>query len=352
MSRILESRLSAWLDEAAEDLDQGQADPAAVLPRLADAGLLAPEAPANAIETIAAVCERSLACGFVLWSHRAYTELVLLSPNAGLRAEQGPALAVGARAGAPCLSNAMKHLARLEPPAVRAVAQNGRFSLSGMLPWATNLRPQGFEVAIPAALENGRILVVSLPSGQSGLTRSPDLELTALRCTNTAAIHLQDAWVGEDRILHPDAADWLGGGVRSAFLSLQCAMALGVARRSLAEAAARASPGRGSLRAGIDRAQDRLDGVEAALKAGAGEGVFVDRPRALFEIRIELAELAAESVRLELLALGAQAFLRDGPGRGFARRAREAAFLPIVTPSVTQIQAALAAQPEAVQRGP
>jgi alkylation response protein AidB-like acyl-CoA dehydrogenase len=278
-----------------------------------------------------------------LWSHRAYTELVLTSPNAELRAEQLPALVAGRRAGAPCLSNAMKHLARLEPPAVRADASNGRFSLSGTLPWATNLRPQGFEIAIPAALENGRILVVSLPSGQPGLTRSPDLELTALRCTNTAAIHLQAARVGEDRILHPDAAGWLGGRVRSAFLSLQCAMALGVARRSMAEAAAHARRGRGALSAGIDRARDRMDAVEAALTSGAREDVFVDRPRALFEIRIELADLAAEAVRLELMALGAQAFLRDGPGRGFARRAREAAFLPIITPSVTQIQAALAA---------
>jgi len=345
VSGILQPPLGSWLDEAAEDLDQGRGDPAAVLPRLADAGLLAPEAPADAIETIAAVCERSLACGFVLWSHRAYTELVRMSPNVGLRDRQLPELAAGRRAGAPCLSNAMKHLARLEPPAVRAVAENGRVRLSGTLPWATNLRPQGFEVAIPAASEHGRILVVSLPSGQPGLTRSPDLELTALRCTNTAAIHLQEAQVGEDRILHPDAADWLGGRVRSAFLSLQCAMALGVARRSLAEAAAHAGRGlgRGALSAGVDRSRDRLDALEGALKAGASQDVFVDRPRALFEIRIELADLAAEAVRLELMALGAQAFLRDGPGRGFARRAREAAFLPIVTPSVTQLQTALAA---------
>jgi alkylation response protein AidB-like acyl-CoA dehydrogenase len=343
VGRTLDPRLSAWLDVVAEGLDQGGQDPAIVLPRLAGAGLLAPEPFPDAIETIAAVSERSLACGFVLWSHRAYTELVRSSPNARLRAELLPALGAGTRAGAPAMSNAMKHLAGMEPPAVRARARNGGYCLSGTLPFATNLRPQGFEVAIPAALEDGRILVVSLPSGLRGLTRSPDLELNALRCINTAAIHLEDARVGEDRILHPDAADWLGR-VRPVFLSLQCAMSIGVARRSLAEAAAHARPGRGALSAEIDQSRERLAAVETALKSGVGENVFLARPRALFEIRIALADRAAEAVRLELLALGAKAFLRDGPGRGFARRAREAAVLPIVTPSVMQLRAALAGE--------
>jgi hypothetical protein len=44
---------------------------------------------------------------------------------------------------------------------------------------------------------------------------------------------------------------------------------------------------------------------------------------------------------LELQSLGGKAYVCSTQ-RGFARRWREAAFIPILTPSVTQLQAALA----------
>jgi len=43
---------------------------------------------------------------------------------------------------------------------------------------------------------------------------------------------------------------------------------------------------------------------------------------------------------LELQALGGNAYLNTSQ-TGFARRWREAAFIPILTPSVTQLQSAL-----------
>ncbi len=65
----------------------------------------------------------------------------------------------------------------------------------------------------------------------------------------------------------------------------------------------------------------------------------------LFEIRIALAEVVAEAVALELQALGGKAYLA-GPGRGFARRSREAAFIPVITPSLVQLKTALAKRRE------
>ena len=67
----------------------------------------------------------------------------------------------------------------------------------------------------------------------------------------------------------------------------------------------------------------------------------------LFQIRIALAEIAAQAVALELQAMGGRAYLA-GPGRDFARRWREAAFLPILTPSLLELKTVLAARQQDV----
>lgn len=64
---------------------------------------------------------------------------------------------------------------------------------------------------------------------------------------------------------------------------------------------------------------------------------------ALFKLRIILAESAADAVQLELQASGGKAYLCEY-GEGFARRWRESAFVPIVTPSLVQLRAELQRQ--------
>ncbi len=66
-----------------------------------------------------------------------------------------------------------------------------------------------------------------------------------------------------------------------------------------------------------------------------------NQPARLFRIRIGLAEAAANAVQLELQASGGKAYLSEH-GAGFARRWRESAFVPIVTPSLVQLRAELA----------
>jgi hypothetical protein len=77
------------------------------------------------------------------------------------------------------------------------------------------------------------------------------------------------------------------------------------------------------------------------LIAGVRSGRFVTEPWALFEIRIALADAAHQAVQLELQASGGAAYLKPA-GSSFARRWREAAFLPIVTPSLVQLKTELA----------
>ena len=79
------------------------------------------------------------------------------------------------------------------------------------------------------------------------------------------------------------------------------------------------------------------------MAAGLRAGTYVGAAARLFELRIALAEIAQEAVTLELQASGGRAYLAK-PGESFARRWREAAFVPIITPSLVQLKAALATQ--------
>ncbi|HBO0507297.1 TPA: acyl-CoA/acyl-ACP dehydrogenase, partial [Pseudomonas aeruginosa] len=242
---MLDPTLSDWLDRQADALDRGDADPAALLPRLAAAGVLgvaveerlggAGGTLADAVERVAAVAARSLTAAFVFWGQRAFIEYLLQSPNQELRQRLLGDLLAGRLAGATGLSNAMKFLSGIEALQVVAHAEEAGWRLDGRLPWVTNLRSGDFVVA--AAIERGEggsPFVLAIPEGLAGLQRSADLRLLGLQCSNTAALDLRAVAVGRDWLLHDDARQFLPR-VRPAFLGLQCGMAIGLARRALDE---------------------------------------------------------------------------------------------------------------------
>ena len=354
----LEPGLVTWLGDSADGLDTGVQNPSTVLPALAAADLLRIGVPSalgglggdvtDAVAAIAAVSAHSLAAGFVLWSQRTYIEYLLQSPNTDLRNRLLPDLLEGDLAGATGLSNAMKFLAGLEELQITAKPQGqGKdrvFILDGKMPWVTNLRPEGFHVAAAVAHADGGAFIASLSHDDQGVSRSADLDLMAMRSTNTAAIGISSATIGLDRMIHPDANKWLPE-VRPAFLGLQCGMSIGLARRALDEASANVGAGRSVLQEPIVALTRMLAEQERQLNWGLKAASFQRSAAPLFQIRIALAEIAAEAVALELQASGGRAYLAV-PGRAFARRWREVAFLPVITPSLVQLKTVLAAREE------
>jgi hypothetical protein len=69
---------------------------------------------------------------------------------------------------------------------------------------------------------------------------------------------------------------------------------------------------------------------------GISTGEFVAKPKQLFSLRLLLAALVDEAITLEVHATGGRGYIRGQAE--VARRRREAAFIPIVTPSVVQIR--------------
>jgi alkylation response protein AidB-like acyl-CoA dehydrogenase len=240
---LLASEFSVWLQADALSLDRNPAQAAEVLPHLAAGGVLgagvAEELGGNGgdvtdgVEAVAAVSECSLAVGFVMWGHRTYIEFLLQSPNAALREKLLPDLLAGRVAGAAGLSNAIKFLSGLEELQVAARTESDEFVLNGKLPWATNLRPQGFHVAAAVAHEGGRGAFVA------------------------SLAHDDRVRIDAGRIIHPDANASLPE-VRPAFLGPQCGMSTGLARRALNEA-------RCSLGVGRETLAEPVDDLAAAL---------------------------------------------------------------------------------------
>jgi alkylation response protein AidB-like acyl-CoA dehydrogenase len=286
------------------------------------------------------VAEQSLTAAFVCWGQRTFIEYLLQSPNALLRERWLPDLLAGKKAGATGLSNAMKFLSGIEQLQISAAPQEAGWRLDGALAWVTNLRTEGYIVAAAVAPTDGAPpAIIAIDSSSAGVERSADLELIALRGSNTASLKLNRVAIKAGDVITPDALSWLPR-VRPAFLGMQCGMSIGLTRASLQQASDSGRP-EPLLAASIAQAQQKLEQLTAALHAGVQDGSFIARAPDLFRLRIQLAELVQQASMLELQAKGGGAYLAQAQ-QGWARRWRESAFIPIVTPSLTQLQAALA----------
>jgi alkylation response protein AidB-like acyl-CoA dehydrogenase len=347
--------LAAWLDEHAEAIDAGQDLAAQILPQLGRAQLFRVGVPVDlggtggstvdAIEAIADVAAHSLAAAFVFWGQRTFIEYLLASPNERLRKRWLPSLLSGELAGATGLSNAMKYLSSIEPLQMIAtpLAASGgtrQWSLNGGLPWITNLRREGFLAAAAFDHSDGAPpSIFALPHDAHGLERSADLDLIALRSSNTAALKVQNTVLDESWLITDDARGFLLR-VRPAFLGLQCGMSIGLARRALAAVAASSAAARDAVADEAAHLSDELATLTQRLYDGVQRGTFLATPASLFEVRIALASLVNATVGLEVQATGGRGYLRGQSG--CARRSHEAAFVPIVTPSVVQLKNQLA----------
>ncbi|MEX8192304.1 acyl-CoA dehydrogenase family protein [Comamonas guangdongensis] len=338
-----------WLKELAEPLDQGP--PATdLLQKFASEGLTGIGVPqefggdggswADAVESIAELAEQSLTASFVLWSHRTYIECVVRSNNPVLRARELPTLLAGEWAGAVGMSNAMKFVCGFEPLEVMAKPAEQESGLAwrvnGVLPWVTNLRAGGFSVAAaaqPAA--PGPVPVFAFRSDMPGVCRGQDLALMGLRGSDVAEIQLAEVPVGVENRLHDNLTVWLPQ-VRPQFLGFQCGMSIGLARASIA--AAREHAGRRAvLQWPLTELHRDLESDAGRLLSGLQRGIFSSDPAALFRLRIALARHVQQALYLELQAWGGQAYL-EGKAPGFARRWRESAFIPVITPSLAQLE--------------
>ena len=234
----------------------------------------------------------------------------------------------------------MKFLSGIEQLQITGAPHADGLLVDGGLAWVTNLRKAGFVAAAAVAPNDGAPpVIVAFDSSAAGVQRSDDLDLIALRGSNTASVKLAQVHIPAADIISDNAPAWLPQ-VRPSFLGMQCGLSIGLARASLAQAAQISAGSRNQLTPRIEALQATLEAAVATLLDGVHDGRFKTQAPAMFRLRIQLADILQQALMLELQAMGGRAYL-NAEQQGFARRWRESSFIPIVTPSLTQLQAAL-----------
>lgn len=345
-----------WLNQHANEIDQSNQYADELFQRIAKEGIFKLGVPEElggkggsfqqAIDAVREVSGYSLTAGFISWGHRTLIQNLLSSENSKPRELWLADLLEGKLSGGTGLSNAVKFLSGIEELQVKITEKDGKRYLNGRLPWVTNLSQNGFVTIFAAEYADGSKppIIAVLPSDAEGVTRTHELSLVALQGSNTVAVAIEQVELPDEWIIAENAAEYLAK-VRPSFLGLQCPMAFGLAARSLQEVAhslARVD-NRSILKPEYDAQVAKLAELEKALAEGlAQDGYFVKNPKALFKVRIEIVDVVAQSLLLELQASGGRGYLTNA-GSDFIRRWREGAFLPVVTPSALQLKTILQA---------
>ncbi|BFU59278.1 MULTISPECIES: acyl-CoA dehydrogenase family protein [Rodentibacter] len=344
--------LVKWLTTHANSLDQSTEYADQLLPQLVAGGVFKHGIPTqlggngnplqSAIDAITEVARYSLTAAFCAWGHRTLIENLRLSQSP-LHQRLVPELLAGERAGGTGLSNAVKFLSGIEELNVRITEKAGKYYLNGTLPWITNLSSEKFAIIFAADFQdepNRPALILAIPS-EAGLERLPELPLVALKGSHTHPVRLDNLELNKEWIISDNAQAYLAE-IRPAFLGLQFGMAFGLAQKSLNEVenSFQYHSSRNVLKAEWEQAKQELTRIEQALAQGLANQQFITEPKSLFQLRIDIVNVVASSILLELQAGGGRGYL-ENTGSDFIRRWREMAFLPIVTPSAVQLRTIL-----------
>ncbi|PCC39383.1 hypothetical protein CIK66_08965 [Brachybacterium alimentarium] len=348
--------------ERARAVDREGGDPWETLRELGQLGLLAAPLPLQ-VELIHALARRCTATAFSLWGHRSALEYHWVT---------GSTPPDGAEAGRLALASGMapayKEEAGLgEIPLVATDRPDGSLAVDGVLPWCSNLR-EGAWIVMPVRWEDGRRAIVRIARDAPGVGVTPLVGLMALDGTSSGVLCLEQVAVPAGGVLTQDVSGFRDRA-RAAFLLLQSGMCLGLAGAALDAAEAAADPvaqrvladeleaGRAdweSLRADLVRtvraaAWDAGDAGDAGDVGEADAAAAAVSPRELVSVRLEVALLTGRATQLEQKTVG---------GRGYAqasdtsRRAREAAFLPVQSPTETHLRHLLVSADDSARSRP
>lgn len=340
---------TTWIDQHADQIDKESCEVAnQLVERIAAEGAFRVGVPeelggsggddTDIIDVLSELAQHSLTASFISWGHKTFINNVINSDNPYFREHYLEKLLSGEYAGATGLSNAIKYLSNLEELNVTVIEKEGNLYLKGRLPWVTNAREKQFLSIFVAGFEDEqkKPLVVAIPYDTENFSRSDDLEFVSLQGSNTAALSFNNVFLKEEWIISHDAPTFLAQN-RPSFLGYQFGMAIGLAEKSLSEVEKNLT-NRSILKEEWEETSIALSTIKNKLYTGLSEkGYFVEKPKELFQLRIDIVDVVTKSLLLELQAGGGRAYFSNST-TGFIRRWNEGAFLPIISPSAVQLR--------------
>ena len=301
-----------------------------------------------AIRSIAAVSRVCGATGFMMWCQSVCGLYLQQSQSAVLNTILLSEHVQGKRLGGTALSNPMKSYAGIEGFLLKATPVKGGFTVSGTLPWVSNLGQDHYCGAIASVDGEDRKdheaeLMFLLRCDAPGVTLRECPNFSGMEGTATYALHLKSYFVpDEDVIANP--AKPLIRRIRGGFVLLQCGMAAGVVQGAIDSMWA-VEEQLGHVNQYLEdrpaSLQAELDGLLARILDLArtpfddSDAFFVN----VLDVRAHGAELSLRAAQSALLHQGARGYLMSSEVQ---RRIRESHFVAIVTPAIKHLRSEMA----------
>ncbi len=269
------------------------------------------------VQRYARLAGGSLTAVFILSQHDAAIRRLLAAPG---NPTAGRWLGAVGR-GEAIATVGISHLTtsrRLGAQAIRAVEDGpGRFRLDGTMPWVTGATRADL-VVTGGTLDDGRQVLVALPTDRSGVEVCPPFPLAALQASCTSEIRLDGVEVEESDLLAGPSTDVLShsGAVGTGGLETS-ALALGQARAALA-ALVELSPDRSELAEPLEALCDDWRTTWAQITAQARGDADAPEPG---RIRARANAIVIRATQAYLTARKGTGFLRTEPAQRWARQA-------------------------------
>lgn len=313
--------------ERARATDEAETTPFETLRELGQRGLLDLglgggdlRGQAAVVFDLAAECT---ATAFSLWGHRSgleYLDAVGAPVASELRTGDVPLCSA--------MASAFKAAAGIGEIPVTLTRRGDHLVLDGTVPWASNLYPDAV-VILPVVREDGHTAIVRTRVAAHGVSVRPLENLMALNATASGILRLEGVEIdAEQDVLTEDVPGFLAT-VRGPFLLLQTSFCLGLSAAALTSARENLGGVGEMFREDLDDAVAEQQRLRADLVRLAREPRAA-APRELLQLRLDAALLTGEATRLEAKIVGGRGYALSSPT---ARRAREAAFLPVQSPT-------------------
>ena len=341
----LDSKLLGDIRSHAAALDRGEHPSRRSFTGLGAAGLLGIGAPGNAdgrlpemAEVIRLISAECMSTGFSLWAHRMSVEYLLAAATPFSMAAVEPLLA-GTTMGVSGMAAAQKEATGCGSLELTALPVAGGYRVSGPIRWASNLYADSTMITA-ARTDAGERLIVAVPVATPGVVVGDHFDLLAMGSTASSYLNFDGAFIPAEQVLSTDFKGFLQA-VRPTMLLLQSAMCLGLTRTTVDQSRLGLTGVNEVFTVDADRIAAELADAEAklvALASAVGSGQPPTK-KELLSLRLVAAKLSSASADLEIRTAGGQGYASKTPA---SRRYREAAFIPVQSPSEAQLRWELA----------
>ncbi|EEW50655.1 hypothetical protein HMPREF0290_0743 [Corynebacterium efficiens YS-314] len=280
------------------------------------------------------IAARDLSVAFSIWAHTMVIKYLKTADTDYARAVL-PELELGGRPGVTGMAPAFKEAAGAGAIDLELTPVDGGFRLNGKLAWASNLDGDALIVTAGRTPEGERLLI-AFDGGADGVGLGRPFGLLGLNATSSSWVTLDDVFIPEPQVLSRDFMEFINA-VRPTFMTLQISECLGVADAAIDVASTRLTGINEVLTDDVAAVRGRVTDLIATQERYSttiDEGGTVPRVNML-ELRLAAAEVATAATALEVRVAGGAGYAQSSPA---SRRFREAAFIPVQSPSETQLK--------------